>query len=186
MPANGNYIYHTDQEGGLLENVKLETTNQLLANQFARIVNTEEHVFLFPHKGNIIHIYIKKKKEFVKIGSEECKLWGDIFVNIDCSYWDYHIRNGNIYILPLKYRYMSIDLSTLETCEDKLIYSRKADQNHCKVWYSWAVNNSKKRFLFDGEKENLSELFQLTDVISFAKKKHCISDVGQKIWNLFK
>lgn len=187
LPEKGNYIYRTDNKGNLLDCVELADEYGMTADQFSHIVATEMYVFLFPYDSDVVWVYKKKDKLILKINSSLTPLWGSFLVfYMYSSFWGYYEDNNILHLLPWKYRYIEIDLSTLEIRESRLSYGEPYWQKDYVNWCSWAKKDYSKSFFRDNRKDSLEEFIQFLNMISNNKYCNNLTNIGEDIWKFSK
>lgn len=187
LPEKGNYIYRADNKGNLLDCIELAAEYGITADQFARIVATGMYIFLFPYDGDTVCVYKKTDKMILKTDAALKPLWGTFLVgNMYCSFWGYYADSKILHLLPWGYRYIEIDLSTLEICESKLNYGETYWQKDYVNWCLRAKSNYSKTFFRDNSKNSLEEFVQFLDMKSDKKHYNNMTDIGKDIWKYSK
>lgn len=186
LPAKGNYVYRSDYRGNLLDCIELTGEHEVTADQFKRIVATEMYVFLFPAAGDSIYIYKKLEKCVVKTNSVMKLLRGNYLMYIGNSYWGYHVNNRFLYLLPMRYRYAVIDLTTLEIQERKLLHEQSFCTEDYWKWYIWSKGNTDNPFFYDQGNSSLEEFIQIISAMPMEINQDRVSKTGKEVWEYCK
>lgn len=136
LPENGNMIYQIDENGMVMDNVRLtDFQKNLFASEFARIVNQENNIFLLPYHQQSVCVYNKIKKKMITIDGER------IFLNNDkinySMYWGYYIEDHEICFLPWMNKCLCVDLETLSYKNRNILYPAFWTECEVKYKYSW-------------------------------------------------
>lgn len=179
LPVSGKYLYAVDFKGTIINRVNLNSIKaEILANDFARIVATEELIFLFPVNEGIVYAYQIKKNALIKMKTKEKPLVGSIFVKVGAAYWEYLIEDEILHLLPCNYPYKTIDIKTLRIKEYNLCYGNNI--NDSKYWkIAEQVHGGR---IYKEWKRDLEEFIQFE---GYFCGKHYMNEenkIGMQIW----
>lgn len=188
LPVKGDYIYRTDKSGKVNECIKLDLNFGITADQFTRIINIEEFVFLFPYEGKDIYCYKKREKIFIKVELEAISCWSKLLIQLNCSYWDYYVNNNILHILPMRYKYFAINLSTLEVFdEDKLVYGLSCCERVYRDWCLWSIEKDANKLLLEKKDVLLDDLIEFISITTEDKSvKNYKLKTGEKVLRYLK
>lgn len=185
LPMLGSHIYQIARTGKVINCVEVLKDEENSVKQFARIISTENYVFLIPFLKNSIYVYRKIKKDFIKISSRTKLPNAGITMKIDSNYWGYYINNEMLSLLPLRYRWSMINLQTLEILEKQIVNKGEYIKEYLKS-HLWK-NKTNEYLIFNDNGDNaLNDYIQLIDYISNVKKDDYMTSVGNRVWKYFK
>lgn len=186
LPVSGEKIYSVDFKGDIVEEIKLSKEGMnISANDFIRIIVTEENVILLPTQGKNILIYQYKENQIVQLKEEGTCLPGRLFAQLFTPYWDFVIENKVIYLLPSNVRYKIIDLISLKSTECMLQYGDNI--NHNIYWRM--IAEAQRNCIFNESEDGKIILDEFFDYIyhlynSYSTKYNL--KIGKQIWNFIK
>lgn len=138
LPTGGSCIYATDKNGNVVEKVNLIWNKQwLLAADFIRIIALERYIFLMPISDENIYIYDKEDKQIIIINIAEDALKSMFPIKDSGSYWGYYVERNKLYFLPLKNKFLEIDLNTLKWTKKDIYLPSLISGRGLIYWFIW-------------------------------------------------
>lgn len=136
LPLKGDWIYHMDDRGNIVEKIRLIIdTEELHADDFIRIISTEQYVFLLPYPGRNICIYEKVNHRFFKVCSTNSKITSRIPYDVDdVPYWGYLMHKKEICFLPRFFKWMNIKFDTLDIENKDVFLPHREDYEIINKW----------------------------------------------------
>lgn len=122
LPIGGNRLYQVDENGKIINTVKLLMENSILLPDFARIVADKRYLFLLPYYRNGIYVYDKLEKKTHIIPKEILDIRRKKNKEFYLRYWEYCVKENQICFLPYHNSYVEIDLDTLACHKKELCY----------------------------------------------------------------
>lgn len=183
LPEKGGCIYQVNQSGNIIKDIDLFKEYELDASQFTQIVSAGIGVFLLPYEDQCIYVYKKVENYIAKIDLNTISCWEKYMTEIPCAYWGNYYENGVLHMLPMRYEYLNIDVSALETCEDELMCGETFTKKDYKDWCFWVKKNCEKLIFFEQTVESIQTFISCVSMEPEDICKDCESRVGEKIWN---
>lgn len=179
LPTLGDYIYSIDFNGDVVDRIQLPNTDlKISAKEFCRIIAVEDTIFLLPLYDKKIYAYQLKRKELVEIKPEGIILEGCLLERVTVPYWEFLIEKGILYFLPFEYRYMTIDISSLESKEYALQYGNNINSRE----YMKMIGGIKIDSFAEKRKNDMRNFFQYLIVLRENSIKEKNENIGRKIW----
>lgn len=180
LPTEGNVLYVSDLRGKIIATIKLAVNKRMIPScTFARIVAEENYVFLLPFSGQKIYVYKKKEKKITMIEVEK-KLNGRYPIyRFATAYWACYAEKDEICFMPLKNRFLRINLQTL-AWEQKNLFLPDSELEDWYEWNQWISMSQEPA----GKESDTSTL---EGYIKFIESYYCVAeadkcDVGNEIW----
>lgn len=182
LPMFGENIYKIDINGCILNKIKFsKEIIGISANDFIRIVASEEIIFLFPKYGKNIFVYQYKQNGIIKIIEEPTYFFGKMFIQSDTPYWDFIIEDKKLYLFPNQYRYKIINLLSLEESEYSFRYGDNI--NYDKYWK--LIVDVYKNYIFQEDKKGEKKINEFFEFIHHLNRFDLLVNkekIGKRIW----
>lgn len=178
LPTSGDNIYSIHFNGEVVDRIKLSSEKlKISAEEFCRIVVVEDSIFLFPFYDKKIYVYQLKRKELVSIASERNFFEGSLLARVNIPYWDFVIEKGILHLMPCEYRYMTINIDSLESREYALQYGNGINCNK----YLIMIRNNKIDSFNEKRNCDIRDFFQYLFYLRENSINEKNENIGRKI-----
>lgn len=177
VDRNGK-LYKFDREGEILE------THSLYSNtMYTRIAVYSDKIFMLPVGESQIEVFNIEKKDMIKIEMQQRKepvgVW-EVFQYPD--YWKCVKVNTFIWLMPLKYPLLIINLATLECKQRELEYTNDFSKDKYREYHAYVRKMRKTLFYENSFNESLERFLKVVNTGDYLTREKEEIVYGRYTW----
>ncbi len=177
----GSCLCRFGREGNLLDSYPIETGKTPV-----RILAQADHIVLLPEEGSTIGIFDVKTGKVRTIGGDGSGLLPILPEAFHVpSYWDHGTDGDLLWLLPLRYPMVKVNLETLEWSQHRLEYGDDCPEGRYWEWCQWLRESRDRSYYHEDPVTGLKGYLEFVKMGSAVKAKEQ-APCGANIWKSLK